>query len=58
MFCLHATFVEWIDLGGTWIWPPRSPDITLRDLSIWGIIKNNAFSKPFKVVNNDDFSHI
>ena len=27
-------------------WPPRSPDITLMDFFLWGVIKERTFSEP------------
>lgn len=34
---------RWIGRGGPIQWPPRSPDLTPLDFSIWGILKNNVY---------------
>ncbi|CAF4499633.1 unnamed protein product [Rotaria sp. Silwood2] len=39
---LDNTFLQWIGRRGTVEWPPRSPDLTPCDFSLWGIIKDHA----------------
>jgi hypothetical protein len=31
--------VAWIGRGGTTAWPPRSPDLTPLDFSVWDTLK-------------------
>lgn len=31
-------------MNGTVEWPPRSPDFTSMDFSVWGMIKDQAYS--------------
>jgi hypothetical protein len=38
--------VGWIGRGGTIVWPPRSPDLTLLDFSVWGEVKDKVFVPP------------
>jgi len=35
--------VAWIGHGGTIAWPPRSPDFTPLDISVWGCVKDRVF---------------
>ena len=28
-------------------WPPRSPDLTVCDFFLWGIVKDNVYVPPF-----------
>ena len=38
---LNDTFPEkWIGRDGPISWPPRSPDITPLDISLWGYVKD------------------
>ncbi|XP_046685554.1 uncharacterized protein LOC124371263 [Homalodisca vitripennis] len=39
---LNENFNKWIGRRGTIEWPPRSPDITPMDFSVWGILKNEV----------------
>lgn len=41
---LRQEFNTWIGHGGTVEWPPRSPDLTPLDFSIWGIIKDDVYA--------------
>ena len=34
---------SWIGRGGPIAWPPRSPDLTPMDFSVWGIVRESAF---------------
>ena len=43
---LNQTFNTWIGRRGTIDWPPRSPDLTPCDYSVWGIMKDNVYSHP------------
>ena len=38
----NRTAVAWIRRGGTIAWPPRSPDLTLMDFSVWGYVKERV----------------
>lgn len=41
---LDDTFDQWIGRRGTIEWPPRSPDLTPCDFSLWGIIKDRVYA--------------
>lgn len=44
---LQATFYDkWIANNGPFLWPPRSPDLTVLDYFIWGTIKNVVYFNP------------
>jgi len=36
---------RWIGRGSTINWPPRSPNLTLLDFCLWGLIKSEVYSK-------------
>ena len=40
---LSRTVVAWIWRGRTITWPPRSPDLTPLDFSVWGYVKDKVF---------------
>lgn len=40
---LNANFPDWIGRGGRTAYPPRSPDLTLMDFSVWSILKDRVF---------------
>lgn len=43
---LDKTFPgRWMGRRGSIEWPPRSPDLTPMDFSIWGILKENVYSQ-------------
>jgi len=42
---LDNTFEMWIGRRGTTEWPPRSPDLTPCDYSMWGILKERVYSQ-------------
>ena len=42
---LDDTFLEWIGRRGTVEWPPRSPDLTPCDFSLWGVIKDHVYAQ-------------
>lgn len=44
---LNETYGEqWIGRGGPVLWPPRSPDLTKMDFSIWGYVKDQVYKIP------------
>jgi DNA-binding XRE family transcriptional regulator len=43
---LDNTFAQWIGRRGTIEWPPRSPDLTPCDFSLWGIIDHVYAARP------------
>ncbi|CAF1410132.1 unnamed protein product [Adineta ricciae] len=49
---LDDTFVHWIGRRGTTEWPPRSPDLTPCDFSLWGIIKDRVYTQNPRSVND------
>jgi len=50
---LDATFPNrWIGRDGPTPWPPRSPDITPLDFSLWGYVKDKVFSTPVLDITN------
>ncbi len=48
---LNNNFPDWIGRGGRTAYPPRSPDLTLMDFSVWGIMKDRVFANPLHNVN-------
>lgn len=36
---------EWIGRSGPVAWPPRSPDLTPMDFSVWGVIKDRVYGR-------------
>ena len=40
------TAIAWIRPGGTIAWPPRPPDLTSQDFSVWGYVKDRVFVPP------------
>ena len=42
---LDEMFPEWIGRRGTTEWPPRSPDLTPCDFSLWGIVKDRVYAQ-------------
>jgi transposase len=49
---LDDTFVRWIGRRGTVEWPPRSPDLTPCDFSLWGIIKDRVYAQNPRDINH------
>ncbi len=49
---MDDTFVRWIDRRGTVEWPPRSPDLTPCDFSLWGIIKDRVYAQNPRNINH------
>jgi hypothetical protein len=43
---LNRTVVAWIGRGGTIALPPRSPDLTPPDFSVWGYVKDKVIVPP------------
>jgi hypothetical protein len=41
---VNDMFGQWIGRHGTVEWPPHSPDVTPMDFSVWGIMKDRAYS--------------
>jgi hypothetical protein len=37
---------RWFGRGGPMEWPPRSPDLTLIDFFLWGLMKDNVYVHP------------
>jgi hypothetical protein len=35
---------HWLGTDGPLAWPPRSPDITLQDFSLWCYIKDKVYT--------------
>ncbi len=52
---LNEHFPDWIGRAGRIAWPPRSPDLTPMDFSIWGIMKNRVYAHP--IANVEDLKH-
>jgi len=50
---LDDTFTQWIGRRETIDWPPRSPDLTPCDFSLWGIIKDRVYAQ-----NPYDINHM
>jgi hypothetical protein len=49
IFYLNCTVVAWIGRGGSIAWPPRSPDLTPLDFSVWGYVEDKVFVPPLPV---------
>lgn len=49
---LDDTFSQWISRRGTIEWPPRSPDLTPCDFSLWGIIKDRVYARKPRDLNH------
>ena len=44
-WALDRTFpAHWIGRNGLIAWPPRSPDLTLLDLFLWGYVKDEVYN--------------
>lgn len=44
---LQETFYDqWIANNGPFLWPPRSPDLSVLDFFIWGTVKNQVYHSP------------
>lgn len=42
---LNQTFTNrWIGRGGPVQWPPRSPDMSPNDFSLWGLLKSKVYT--------------
>lgn len=37
---------RWIANNGPFLWPPRSPDLSVLDFFIWGAIKDRVYNTP------------
>lgn len=37
---------QWIGNNGPFLWPPRSPDLSVLDFFIWGALKNKIYEQP------------
>jgi len=37
---------QWIGNNGPYLWPPRSPDLSVLDFFIWGTVKNKVYNTP------------
>jgi hypothetical protein len=49
---LNENFDNWIGRRCTIDWPPRSPDLTPMDFSVWGIIQNEVYSVKIRDVEH------
>ena len=49
---LDDSFERWIGRRGTVEWPPRSPDLTPCDFSLWRIIKDRVYVKNPRNMNH------
>jgi len=50
---LNAKFPNrWTGRDGPTPWPPRSPDITPLDFSLWRYVKDKVFSTPVPDITN------
>ena len=49
---LDETFVDWIGRRCTIEWPPRSPDLTPCDFSLWGIVKDCVYAQNPRSMNH------
>ena len=50
---LEDTFNRnWIGNNGPYLWPPRSPDLSVLDYFIWGTIKNQVYNTPLTTMED------
>ncbi|GBM37372.1 hypothetical protein AVEN_48145-1 [Araneus ventricosus] len=50
---LDTTFSQqWIGRGAVMAWPPRSPDITPLDFSLWGYVKQHVYIERISDINH------
>lgn len=50
---LEATFDDrWIATNGPFLWPPRSPDLSVLDFFIWGYVKDRVYADPVTTKDN------
>ena len=43
---------DWIGRGGPIHWPPRSPDLSPLDISLWGYIKNTVYAEKIRNIQH------
>jgi hypothetical protein len=43
---------RWIANNGPFLWPPRSPDLSVLDFFIWGTIKNRVYNTPITTMED------
>jgi hypothetical protein len=46
-FNFKRQMVAWIGSGGMKAWPPRSPDLSPQEFSLWEYVKDKVFVPPF-----------
>ncbi len=49
---LNEHFEEWIGRAGKFVWPPRSPDLTPCDFSMWGLLKDRVYQTKIKSLSH------
>lgn len=50
---LQETFYDhWIANNGPFLWPPRSPDLSVLDYFIWGSIKETVYFNPITTMED------
>jgi hypothetical protein len=50
---LNATYPgRWIGRGGPIAWPPRSPDLTPMDFSLWGQLEEQVYAVPPRTIED------
>lgn len=45
-FLQDVFYDQWIANNGPFLWPPRSPDLSVLDFFIWGTVKNRVYHTP------------
>lgn len=45
-FLQQNFYDQWIANNGPFLWPPRSPDLSILDYFVWGTIKNKVYEVP------------
>lgn len=45
-FLEEVFYDQWIANNGPFLWPPRSPDLSVLDYFVWGAIKNKVYDSP------------
>jgi hypothetical protein len=51
-FLQYAFDGQWIANNGPYLWPPRSPDLSVLDFFIWGTIKNRVYDTPLTTMED------
>ena len=51
-FLQNVFYDRWIANNGPFLWPPRSPDLSVLDFFIWGTIKDRVYKTPITTMED------